>query len=148
MVEFCCGIDLGKKRDGLIHLNYSASVSAAAALGAAKDGLTAALTGLTRNTTAVHGADNYGPANFALAQNYPNPCNPTTHINYTVPRHGYISLKVYNLLGEEVATLFAGMQSAGTHMATFDGRGLASGVYLYQLQAAGFAETKRLLVSK
>ncbi len=128
--------------------NYSASVSAADALGAAKDNLNAALAGLVRNTTAVNGADNHRPAVFELAQNYPNPCNPTTQINYSIPQSGYISFKVYDLLGEEVATLFAGVQRAGNHVAIFDGRGLASGVYLYQLKAADFTETKRLLVSK
>lgn len=85
---------------------------------------------------------------FSLSQNYPNPFNPTTHIKYSVPENGYISLKVYNILGEEVATLFDGVRQAGNYLATFDGRGLAVGVYLYQLKATNFLETKKLILLK
>jgi Predicted xylanase/chitin deacetylase len=86
------------------------------------------------------------PNLYYLAQNYPNPFNPTTQINYSIPQSGYISLKVYNLLGTEVATLFAGVQKAGNYAATFDGHGLASGVYLYRMKANNFVETKKLIL--
>lgn len=88
------------------------------------------------------------PQGFYLSNNYPNPFNPSTQIAYSVPRPGYISLKVYNMLGQEVATLFEGVQRAGNHLATFDGRGLASGVYFYQLKANNFVGTKRLMLLK
>jgi hypothetical protein len=88
------------------------------------------------------------PAKYELNQNYPNPFNPTTQIKYSVPEKGYISLKVYNLLGEEVATLFTGVQQAGTHVATFNSTGLTSGVYFYRLQAGSFSATKKLVLMK
>jgi len=71
--------------------------------------------------------------NFALSQNYPNPFNPATQIKYSIPQSGYITLKVFNLLGQEVTTLFEGFQQMGNYTATFDGSGLASGVYIYRL---------------
>jgi glucuronoarabinoxylan endo-1,4-beta-xylanase len=88
------------------------------------------------------------PQAYTLSQNYPNPFNPTTRIEYTVPRAGDVSLKVYNLLGQEVATLFEGMRQPGRYEATFNASGLPSGVYFYQLRAGNFMETKKLLLLK
>ena len=85
---------------------------------------------------------------YALHQNYPNPFNPTTTISYDMLTASEVSLKVYDLLGREVATLFDGQQSAGQHVVTFDASGLASGVYLCRLSSAGFAATTRLLLMK
>lgn len=88
------------------------------------------------------------PVDFALYQNYPNPFNPTTRIEYSVPEKGYVSLKVYNLLGQEVATLFAGVQQRGNYSATFDGAGLASGVYLCRLHTGNYVQTRKLVLQK
>jgi Secretion system C-terminal sorting domain len=88
------------------------------------------------------------PGKFALTQNYPNPFNPTTQINYSVPLRGFVSLKVYNLLGQEVATLINDVQSAGNYVATFNGAGFASGVYLYQLQSGSISITKKFVLLK
>jgi hypothetical protein len=88
------------------------------------------------------------PKEYSLSQNYPNPFNPTTQIRYSIPRTGYVSLKVYDLLGQEVATLHAGVQQAGSYVATFDGTGLASGVYFFRMQASNFVETKKLILLK
>ena len=86
------------------------------------------------------------PAGFALSQNYPNPFNPATRITYSIPRNGHISFKVFNLLGEEVASLFEGIQEAGTHIAVFDATGLPSGMYLCRLNAGGFVEAKKMII--
>jgi hypothetical protein len=138
--------------------NYSPAVSAADALGGAKDNLIAAIEGLVKVTTGVADLAGNTPKVFSLSQNYPNPFwsgatsrsagNPTTQISYSIPQNGYISLKVYNLLGDEVATLFEGVQLAGNHVASFNGAELASGVYLYQLKANNFTEVKRLILLK
>ncbi|TAK66490.1 MAG: T9SS type A sorting domain-containing protein [Bacteroidetes bacterium] len=86
------------------------------------------------------------PTAFALAQNYPNPFNPATVIQYSVPSNQYVSLKIYNMLGEEVATLVDGMQDAGYKKQTWDASGLPSGIYYYQLHAGEFVETRKLLL--
>jgi alpha-glucosidase len=85
---------------------------------------------------------------FELGQNYPNPFNPSTQINYTVQQSGHIALKVFNLLGQEVATLFEGNHKPGNYEATFDGEHFESGIYFCQLKAENFVNTKKLILSK
>ena len=86
------------------------------------------------------------PQSVSLHQNYPNPFNPSTTIRYGLPSRSHVVLTVYNTLGQQVATLVQGEQEAGFHEAVFDASGLASGVYLYRLQAGDFLQTKRLLL--
>lgn len=88
------------------------------------------------------------PDEYYLSDNYPNPFNPSTRIAYSIPQSGFISLKVYNMLGQEVATLIEGVQSAGDYVVSFDGSGLAGGVYFYQIRVKNFVETKKLLLLK
>jgi hypothetical protein len=88
------------------------------------------------------------PLKYELGQNYPNPFNPTTQIEYSLPLTGQVSLKVFNELGQEVATLFDGEQHAGKYVATFDGKGLPSGVYFYRLQSGGGSITQKLVLMK
>ena len=85
---------------------------------------------------------------YELAQNYPNPFNPTTVINYQLLKSGLVKLKVYDILGREVASLVNGVQQAGVHSIEFDGSRLASGTYFYRLQADGFVSTKKMLIIK
>jgi hypothetical protein len=100
--------------------------------------------GLT--ATAVHTAGNV-PLQFALTQNYPNPFNPSTHISFTLARSEQVRLSVHNVLGQEVAVLVNGVQSAGAHEVTFHAEGLSSGIYFYRLQSAqGTASMKMLLL--
>ncbi len=91
------------------------------------------------------------PAEFSLSQNYPNPFNPATTIRYSVPvtlSPVTVSLVVYNLLGQEVATLVNTRQSAGNYEVKFNASGLSSGVYLYKLQAGEFSAVKKLILLK
>jgi dipeptidyl aminopeptidase/acylaminoacyl peptidase len=88
------------------------------------------------------------PATFRLKQNYPNPFNPETTIKFQIPDAGVVTLKVYNALGREVATLVNEELKPGSHEATFDGSGLAGGVYYYRLQIGEFGETKTMAVVK
>jgi hypothetical protein len=88
------------------------------------------------------------PNSYALYNNYPNPFNPTTTIQYDLPKAAHVSLKVYDCLGKVVASLANGEESAGRHLIQFDASNLASGVYVCRLQAQGFVATKRLLLLK
>jgi hypothetical protein len=88
------------------------------------------------------------PSLFSLFQNYPNPFNPSTTIRYTLPRSSFITLTVYNTLGQQVAQLVNEQQQAGYHNAVFRGDGLASGVYFYRLEAGSFVSVKKLLLLK
>lgn len=85
---------------------------------------------------------------FQLSQNYPNPFNPSTNINFTLPITSNVQLTVFNLLGQKVATLIDGRMIAGQHIARFDARGLASGVYFYQLKAGDFTTQRRMTLIK
>jgi photosystem II stability/assembly factor-like uncharacterized protein len=91
-------------------------------------------------------------ASFALAQNYPNPFNPSTVIDYSVPQNigamKHVTLKIYNMLGQEVAVLVDKEQSAGHYTATFNGSGLSSGIYLYNLKVDGQSVTKKMMLLK
>jgi hypothetical protein len=86
------------------------------------------------------------PLAFSLDQNYPNPFNPSTVIGYMIPRSGYVTLEVFDILGRSVRTLVSGEQGFGQHSVRFDASGLASGVYFYRLRAAGLLLTKKLMV--
>jgi hypothetical protein len=88
------------------------------------------------------------PGTFSLAQNYPNPFNPVTQISYNIPKESYVSLKVYNLMGQEVATLVSGNQTAGKYTIPFDASRLSSGIYMYRLQAGSSVEVKRMMFVK
>jgi hypothetical protein len=88
------------------------------------------------------------PQGFALEQNWPNPFNPTTTIAFTLDHAGAATLQVHNLLGETVATLVDGPVQAGRHTVDFDASALASGVYIYTLEAAGLSESRKLVVLK
>lgn len=88
------------------------------------------------------------PTIFALDQNFPNPFNPATNIRYHLPHAGVVTLKVYNVLGKEIATLVSGAQTIGSYAVAFNGAGLASGIYFYRLQADNFIETKKMVLLK
>jgi len=88
------------------------------------------------------------PKEYSLSQNYPNPFNPVTRIKYSVPKTGYLTIKVYDLMGREVATIFEGVQQAGNYSVTFDAGGLAGGIYLYQMKVGNFVENKKLVLLK
>jgi len=88
------------------------------------------------------------PTQYVLAQNYPNPFNPSTVISYQLPTGGYATLKLYNTLGQEVATLVDGFQDAGFKSVTFDASRLPSGVYFYRLQSGTFVQNKKMLLVK
>jgi hypothetical protein len=83
-----------------------------------------------------------------LEQNYPNPFNPSTNISYTLPEDGFVKLAVYNLLGEEIATLVNNFQKANRYEANFNAAGLSSGIYVYKIEAANYTASKKLMLMK
>ena len=85
---------------------------------------------------------------YKLHQNYPNPFNPYTTIKYQVPELSFVSLKVYDVLGREVATLVNEEKSAGTYEVEINEASLSSGIYFYNLQAGSFIETKKMVLMK
>ena len=88
------------------------------------------------------------PAVFALQGNYPNPFNPATQLRYELPAANQVTLRVVDLSGRLVATLVNGWQQAGSHLAIFDGTGLASGIYIYQLRAGEFIANGKMVLMK
>jgi hypothetical protein len=88
------------------------------------------------------------PSTFVLNQNYPNPFNPTTTISYSIPEKSFVSLKVYNILGQEVASLINNQEEAGPHRVNFNAMNLSSGVYFYSIRAGNFTATKKLMLLK
>ena len=96
-------------------------------------------------TTGVEG-ESYLPSCFIVNQNYPNPFNPSTTISYQLPQDRVVSLKIYDVLGKEIATLVHEKQFAGKYEVTWDASGVASGVYFYRLEAGNFISTKKLVL--
>jgi photosystem II stability/assembly factor-like uncharacterized protein len=86
------------------------------------------------------------PSRYSLSQNYPNPFNPSTTISYSLPAASHVSLTVFDLLGREVAVLVNDRMEPGVHEVRFDASGLASGVYLYKLEAGSFVQTRKLML--
>ncbi len=107
----------------------------------------------TPNPTSVELRDELVPGSFTLEQNYPNPFNPETKIQYSIPKNGEVTLSVFNLLGQKVATLVSEKQVAGNYQVKWNGqndagRFVASGVYVYKLKAGDFVQTRKMMLLK
>lgn len=88
------------------------------------------------------------PTDYQLFQNYPNPFNPTTNIEFSIPLSGLVSLKVFNLLGQEIAVLINKELSAGSYKVDFDASKLTSGIYFYSIQTSDYQNTIKMLLLK
>ncbi len=99
-------------------------------------------------TTAVKTYSAGTPENYSLQQNYPNPFNPSTSIRYSIPKAQLVTLKIYNVLGQEVATLVNRMQAAGHYEFNFNADNLSSGIYFYTLRSGSFISTKKMILLK
>ncbi|MBK7255785.1 MAG: T9SS type A sorting domain-containing protein [Ignavibacteria bacterium] len=86
--------------------------------------------------------------NFILKQNYPNPFNPVTNLEFGISKLGFVSLKIYDVLGKEVAVIVNNNVNPGTYKYNFDGSNLVSGVYFYRLEAGDFTDVKRMVLVK
>ena len=105
------------------------------------------------NVSSVTSVKEVAPTEFGLRQNYPNPFNPTTTITFQIPNDGHVSLKVFDMVGREVATLVSETRTVGVYNEVFDAsslpagrQGLASGMYFYKLESGNFVQTKKMLV--
>ncbi len=103
---------------------------------------------LSEMITAVTDNGNNLPMRFSLSQNYPNPFNPTTNLSFSLPSRSFVSLKVFDLLGREVATIVSEEMSAGNYSRQWNAANMSSGAYFYRLQAGNYSEVKKLLVVK
>ena len=86
------------------------------------------------------------PVGYSVQQNYPNPFNPTTNIQFSIPKTEFVTLRIYNLLGQEVATLVSEKLKPGNYTYTWNAGSLASGVYLCHMQAGNFLETRKMIL--
>jgi hypothetical protein len=88
------------------------------------------------------------PKEFSLKQNYPNPFNPSTTIEYTIPDNSFVTLKVYDMLGKEVASIVNKYQEQGSYIAVWNASDFSSGTYIYKLSAGNYTESKKMVLSK
>jgi Secretion system C-terminal sorting domain len=119
-----------------------------ALMAAASDGKPLGDLNWFKGIVGIHEIPNSTPTKFILNQNYPNPFNPTTTIRYSIPQSGFVILKVFNLLGQEVATLVNQEQKSGEYNVDFDASNLASGIYMYKIQSGNFNLTKKMILLK
>ncbi len=92
--------------------------------------------------------ENYIPYKFELLQNYPNPFNPATTIKFTIPKHSFVTLKIFDLLGREISTIVNEEKTNGVYEVEFDASNLASGVYIYQIKAGDYSSNKKFVLMK
>ena len=122
-------------------------ISSADTNSAAHSGSSALIDNLSMSTATS--VDNESiPDNYSLSQNYPNPFNPSTTIKYQIANTGNVTLKVYDILGNEIKTLVDGQKAPGKYEVNFDGSKLSSGLYFYQLKTPGFVQTKKMMMLK
>ncbi len=98
--------------------------------------------------TSVEDEDESIPTDFSLLQNYPNPFNPSTKIEFSIPKQSHVSLKVYDVLGREVAELINREMQLGLHSVNFDASGLSTGIYFYKIEAGNYTEIKKMSMIK
>ena len=92
--------------------------------------------------------NNIVPVEYGLQQNYPNPFNPSTNIQFSIPEQQLVQLKVYNVIGQEVATLVNDVMNQGNYSVAFNADNFSSGVYFYKLETGKFSEVKKMILAK
>ena len=131
---------------GRAGFRYGASDSCFNIMEGVNGGYLYAFTGCSGTVT--NAGNNGIPVSFKLGQNYPNPFNPVTKISYALPKQGFVTLKVYDILGKEVATLVNEVKNAGEYSVEFNAGNLSSGVYFYKFESGGFSDIKKLMLLK
>jgi hypothetical protein len=103
---------------------------------------------IERGSVGIQPISTETPSSYSVSQNYPNPFNPTTKINFALPKSGLVTLKVYDMLGKEVATLVNEVKNVGTYSVDFNASTLSSGIYFYKVSVNGFSEVKKMMLIK
>ena len=136
--------------DGMakVHIICEADPIAGSQIQGSASGTTANYYHFTTDIPIVGVEDNIIANNFTLEQNYPNPFNPSTTINYTLAERSAVTLKVYDVLGNEVATLVNSTKEAGKHNVNFNASGLSSGLYIYTINTGNFTSSKKMMLLK
>jgi len=111
-------------------------------------GATGTIAKMTGMPVAINEPTTQIPTAYKMEQNYPNPFNPTTNITFALPKSGIVTLKVYDVLGKEVASLVNSFTNAGTHIVPFDASALSSGVYIYKITTGDFTDSKKMVLIK
>jgi hypothetical protein len=100
------------------------------------------------DATSVDAPENTVPGTFSLSQNFPNPFNPVTTVEFSLPKRTAVLLRIFNLNGEEVITLIDKVYDAGHHKASWDANDFPAGIYFYRIHAGPFSETRKLILLK
>jgi hypothetical protein len=136
----------GNDNENAIGANHEVNLFALAYYCETKD--TFGIMGLKDFVTDVEPNSEVLPTAYSLDQNYPNPFNPATKINYSIPVEGFVTLDVYNSIGQKVATLVNENKTVGSYEVNFSAANLSSGIYFYKLTAGNFSETKKMILMK
>jgi len=140
------GMYLFKLRVTILRISNMLSAEDANALNYSADGVIDLIADLS--PIGVNEKELGTPKTYVLGQNYPNPFNPVTTIEYSIPLSSHVTLKVYDMLGKEVAEIVNKVQNTGTYIVNWDASGFSSGIYFYRLSAGSFVETKKMILTK
>jgi len=99
-------------------------------------------------TTKIRNQNNEVPQKYSLEQNYPNPFNPTTNIKFSIPKNGFVTLKVFDIMGREISTLISREMGAGSYSFDWNASSYSSGIYFYKIEVNGFSETRKMMLVK
>lgn len=144
------GVIIGGTAGVNLNANQSKTYYFAVATGNSKSALVNNMNLAVQKYTSITsiGRENSNPTDYNLSQNFPNPFNPETSIKFSIPEKEFVSLKIFNALGQEVATPVNKELEAGIYNVKFDGMGLTSGFYLYTIKAGNFVQTKKMILIK
>jgi hypothetical protein len=141
-------IPVGDTRDNEAGVGDNHMISLSSYLWAAEVQDTFGVMGFRDFTTDVNEIPGSTPSAYALEQNFPNPFNPGTTINFSIPTEGFVTLDVYNSIGQKVASLVNETKTAGSYTVGFDATNLTSGIYFYRISSGSFSETKKMILLK
>ncbi|HLT24119.1 MAG TPA: choice-of-anchor D domain-containing protein [Ignavibacteria bacterium] len=148
LFEYSLGAGINQRGDRIASLGDVDDNNSNEFVAGSRDGKVICFSGGPDGTVGIQTISNVIPDKFSLQQNYPNPFNPTTKIKFDIPQNAKVSLKVYDVLGREVANLVNSQLIAGVYEYTFEGSAFSSGIYFYTLETENFKETKKMLLVK